>query len=154
MIAQNPENINQSAVNLQRGKIILLVILGAIFWFFAALLTRLLVPLPFYQGWGIVAVYALTIPGTVPFVFIVSKIAGLYRGQIATGYTIATTSALLLDGCALAFTPALYANNSSDALQAAAAILWGAGVGQVLAFIIHRPKAPFGLHRPDLHFLK
>ncbi len=124
--------------SLQSRQIVILIILGAIFWFLAALLMRAIVPLPFYDGAGIALVYSLTIPGTLPFVFLVSCFAGLQSGQIALGYTIATTAALLLDGCAFAFMPSLYANNPGDAVQAAAAILWGAGVGQVLAFVIDR----------------
>jgi hypothetical protein len=138
MIEANSVNTPLISHDLTLRQAIVLTISGAIFWFLAAMLTGAIVPLPFYHGWGVALVYALTIPGTVPFVFIVSRIASLHRSQIAIGYTIATTAALLLDGCALAFTPSLYADNSADALQAAAAILWGAGVGQVLALFMDR----------------
>ena len=132
------ENAHELNANLSLRQISLLIFLGALFWFMAALLMRAIVPLPFYDGWGVATVYVLTIPATLPFVFIVSKISALHRSQIAIGYTIATTAALLLDGCAFAVIPWLYADNSTDALQAAAAILWGAGVGQMLAFINSR----------------
>ena len=124
--------------SLSSQQIVISVIIGAILWFCAAMLMRAIVPLDFYNGAGVVLMYALTIPGTVPFVFLLRKLASLRGDQIAIGYTIATSAALLLDGTAFALFPSLYANNSSDALQAAAAILWGAGVGQILALIINK----------------
>ena len=124
--------------SLSSQQIAISAVIGAILWFFAAMLMRVVVPLDFYNGFGVAIIYALTIPGTIPFVFLLRKIARLRTDQIAIGYTIATSAALLLDGTAFAFFPSLYADNSTDALQAAAAILWGAGVGQILAFIINK----------------
>ena len=127
-------------ISLSRKQIMTVAIIGAILWFCAAMLMRDVVKMDFYDGMGVAIVYALTIPGTIPFVILVRKLAGLREDQIAIGYTVATAVALMLDGSAFAFLPSLYADNPADGLQAAAAILWGAGVGLVLAIIMNRAE--------------
>jgi hypothetical protein len=119
-------------------QIALLAAIGAVLWFLAALLMRAIAPMPWYEGAGIALVYALVIPGTLPFILLSRKLAGLHKGQTAMGILVVTATALLLDGIAFAFFPALYADNPADTTQAAAAILWGAGVGLVLAFIFNK----------------
>ena len=127
-------------ISLSPKQIIIAAIIGAILWFCAAMLMRAVVKMDFYEGMGVAIVYALTIPGTIPFVILLRKLAGLGQDQIAIGYTVATAVALMLDGSAFAFFPALYADNPADGLQAPAAILWGAGVGLVLAIIMNRAE--------------
>jgi hypothetical protein len=117
---------------------VLLAIIGAVLWFLAALLMRAIAPRAWYDGAGIALVYALTVPGTLPFILLARKLARLHKRQTAMGILIVTAAALLLDGIAFAFFPALYADNPADTTQAAAAILWGAGVGLVLAFILNK----------------
>jgi hypothetical protein len=124
--------------SLSYKQVIISSIIGMVLWFCAAKLMHVIVKQNFYNGYGITVTYALTIPGTIPFVILLRKLVGLRTDQIAIGYTIATTAALLLDGAVFAFFPSLYADNAADALQAAAAILWGAGVGQVLALVINK----------------
>jgi hypothetical protein len=130
--------VKMRRTSLTQTQIIIAVITGMIAWFSAAMLMRAIVPLDFYNGFGVSLFFIITIPGTIPFVFILRSIAGLRGDQIAIGYTIATTAALLLDGIAFAFFPSFYADDPADALQAAAAILWGAGVGQVLALWMNK----------------
>lgn len=126
--------------SLSTQQVVLSSATGAILWYCAALLMHFIVQQDFYTGFGVAVFYALIIPATLPFVFLLRRLIDLRNDQIAMGYTIATTVALLLDGIAFAFYPSLYANNPTDALQAAAAILWGAGVGQVLALLINKEK--------------
>lgn len=130
-----------TATSLSSKQIVIVSIVGAILWFCAALLMRAVVKLDVYNGAGVVAVYALTVPGSIPFAILLRKLAELRRDQTAAGYAIATAVALLLDGSAFAFFPSLYADNPADALQAAAAILWGAGVGLVLSLVMNRVDA-------------
>ena len=127
-------------ISLSPKQIMIVAIIGAILWFCAALLMRAVVKMDFYDGMGVAIVYALTIPGTIPFVILLRKLAGLREDQIAIGYTVATAVALMLDGSAFAFFPSLYADNPADGLQAAAAIFWGAGVGLVLAVVMNRAE--------------
>lgn len=111
--------------------------LGVVLWFSAALLIRALAPLGVFEGAARVWLYALVIPGTVPFVFLLEKLAGLARTQIALGYSVATAAATLCDGVALAWFPDLYGGAGVSG-AAGAVILWGAGVGLVLAFLRNR----------------
>ena len=109
--------------------------LGAVLWLAAALLLRTLAPLGIYEGGTRLLVYALTIPGTWPFVLLIERAARLSRQQIGIGYAVATATATLLDGVALAWFPGLYGSEVAHVAGAGAAILWGAGVGMVLAFL-------------------
>lgn len=83
----------------------------------------------------------MTIPGTVPFVLLSRKLAGLRVSQTAIGMLVVTATALLFDGAAFAFFPSLYANNPGDTTQAAAAILWGAGVALFLGLFMNKEKS-------------
>lgn len=111
--------------------------LGLVLWFSAALLIRALAPMGVFEGAARVWLYLLVIPGTVPFVFLMEKLAGLARSEIALGYSVATTAATLADGVALAWYPELYGGSGVSA-AAGAVILWGAGVGLVLSFLRNR----------------
>ncbi len=125
--------------NALTGKQILLsAVLGAILWFAAAVALGLLGPMGVYEGTSALVLYALIVPGTIPFVFLVRKLAGLAANQVALGYSVATAMALLLDGIAVLWFPGLYGAELELVVGAAATILWGAGVGLVLAFVINK----------------
>jgi hypothetical protein len=111
---------------------------GALLWFAAALLVRFLEPTSALQGGMRVLTYLLVIPGTVPFVLIGRKLTKLVAGQVVPAMTIATATALLLDGMAVAWIPWLYGTTESHVLAGAAVILWGGGVGLVLGFVYDR----------------
>ncbi len=126
--------------SMSQTQIVALIIIGAAVWFLAAMFLRLLGPNGIFEGVNRVILYALIVPGTVPFVILTQRLVRLHRSQIATGYTIATTAAMLLDGIALAWFPALYGGNAEMVAGSGAAILWGAGVGLVLAFWWNRAE--------------
>ena len=117
---------------------IIMALMGAVLWLAAALLIRALEPLNIFEGGRRVLVYALTIPGTWPFVLLLERLGKLARNQVAMGYAVGTASATLLDGLALAWFPSLYGSSVAHIAGAGAVILWGAGVGLVLAFIRNR----------------
>ncbi|MEM9726624.1 MAG: hypothetical protein AAF909_14340 [Pseudomonadota bacterium] len=75
----------------------------------------------------------------VPLAILLGVIAGLARDQIFTGYAVATMTAMLLDGMALAWLPQLYGSTVEDAANAGAVILWGAGLGLVIAALLNGP---------------
>jgi hypothetical protein len=116
----------------------ILAALGAILWLVAALLLRALAPMGIYEGWSRVILYAAIVPGTWPFVLLLVRAAGLRRAQALTGVAVALAVATLLDGLALAWTPALYGATADHAAGACAAILWGAGVFLVLGAVAAR----------------
>lgn len=115
-----------------------LIGLGAGLWFLAAMILRLVAPMGALDGAARALTYALVIPGTLPAVWLIWKLPGLRRDQIALGGAIATATATLLDGIALAWFPALYAADVRLVAACGAAILWGAGIGLVLAFLFNR----------------
>jgi hypothetical protein len=124
---------------LTRTQIVRLVIFGSILWILAAGILRIIGPMGAFDGMALVILYALIIPGTVPFIFISRKIAGLASDQIAMGVATMTATATLLDGIALAWFSPLYGGDIKLIAYSSAVILWGAGVGLVLGFIFNRP---------------
>ena len=113
-----------------------LVAIGAILWFAAAMLVRIIGPMGVFEGTNRLWTYLLVIPGTLPFVLLVRRSAGLATNQHATGMAVSTAAAMLLDGIALAWLPGLYADTVELVAAAGAVILWGAGVGMVLGYLL------------------
>ncbi len=111
---------------------------GAVLWLAAALLLRWINAQDGFSGGGRLLIYAVLVPGTLPFVYLLRWLGRLEPAQLLPGVAITTTTALLLDGIATAWFPALYGASPQQVLDAAAAILWGAGVGMVLAAVMAR----------------
>jgi hypothetical protein len=115
---------------LTAGQVAILVALGAIFWFSAALIARnvgsFLVESP-------VLAFALAWPGLWASILLTRRVASLAAPQVAGGAALATGVAALLDGIALTWFPALY---GAHPFAASAWILWGAGAGLVVAVLI------------------
>ncbi len=111
---------------------------GAVLWLAAALLLRWLGPLGIHEGSARVILYALVVPGTYPFNLLIQKLAGLQKGQMVQALALGTAVATLLDGIALAWFPGLYGTGMEMHMGAATVILWGAGVGILLAFWMDR----------------
>lgn len=123
---------------LESWQTLALIVFGAVLWFTAAMLMRWLVPLGALQGLWFILTYALVIPGTIPFVLLAKKTLRLPGEQIGLALAIVTASAALLDGIAFQAFPELYAADDRSALQAAATILWGAGVGLAIGAAMNR----------------
>ena len=116
-------------------------LMGVGLWLVAAILLRYLEPMGVLDGNARILTYALVIPGTLPFVFLIKFIAGLGRHQLALGLSLATGAALLCDGIATAWFPALYGATDDSVLRSASAILWGGGVAIALGFLCNRETA-------------
>jgi len=117
---------------------VILAILGAALWFVAAMIVRVANAGDAFAGSGRAIIYALTVPGTVPFVFLSRAVGGLRRDQTGIGLAIVTGAAALLDGIALGWFPALYGQGQGAAANAGAVILWGAGVALALGLAFNR----------------
>lgn len=115
-------------------------VLGAVLWLAAALLLNALKDTGIYEGAGQAFLFAAIIPGTAPFIWLIAKLAGLAKGQIALGTALAVGLATMLDGTALTWFPDLYGGAQYTA-GAGATILWGAGVSIALGFVFdHRAR--------------
>lgn len=129
-----------SRLGLTPGQMTRLVLLGVVLWLMAALLLRMLGPLGVYEGWARVALYLLIIPGTLPFILVVGRITGIGPGRIGIGWSLMTAVATMLDGLALGWFPTLYGADVTLWAGAGGTILWGAGTGLILAFLLNRPE--------------
>lgn len=116
----------------------MMVISGVVVWFTAAVLLHWLVPLGALDGTMRVLTYLLVIPATLPVLLGVIRLASLSAAQVVPGFSLGTAAALLCDGMAVAWAPALYGASTDHVRLAAAAILWGAGAGIMLAFGVAR----------------
>ena len=119
-------------------QIAILSSLGALLWLVAALLLRWLEPMGIYEGAARIWLYLAIVPGTLPFVWLLIRAAGLHRSQALAGVATALTVAVLLDGVALAWFPALYGPDAAALAGAGATLLWGAGIFLVLGAAVGR----------------
>jgi hypothetical protein len=115
-------------IGLTTRQTVLSALMGAILWFAAAMLIRVLAPMGVFEGMARVWLYLLVIPGTVPFVPLIVRFAGLPRDRIAIGVAVSAATATFFDGVALAWLPTLYGATVDHVAAAGAVILWGVGV--------------------------
>ena len=125
-----------SDAQISRSQYAMLAAYGALLWFLAAILVRVLAPMGALEGSARILTYALVIPGTIPAILIGLKITNVTRSNSVLAVAMMTAAAGLLDGIALAWFPALYGDNVAHVLAGAAVILWGVGVGLALSFVL------------------
>lgn len=131
-------DIAVNRIGLSPGQTVLLVVLGAALWFLAAIILRVIAPMGALEGTMRALTYALVIPCTLPFILLVRFLVRLRPDQLFTGVGVATMTALIIDGIVIAYIPAIYGGSLPQVTNCAAIILWGAGVGMLLAFIFNR----------------
>lgn len=131
-------NASVNRIGLTISQTILLIGIGTALWLLAAIILRFIAPMGALEGTARLITYALVIPGTVPFVILTKMIVRLLPHQLFTGVAVATTTALLIDGVVIAWVPAVYGDELRQVTNCAAIILWGAGVGMALAFLLSK----------------
>ena len=109
---------------------------GIVLWYAAALLLRGLSDAHLLGGASGALVFALIVPGTLPFVLLLQRLGRLSAEQMVPGYALATTAALLCDGVAMTWHPTLYGADDLAARLAAGAVIFGGAVGLALAFAV------------------
>ncbi len=127
-----------ASLPLAPRQITTLAVIGAAYWFIAAIIVRATA-----AGWVgndrlTALVFGLIMPGTVVALLVGYRLAGVGRNHAAIGATIMTGTASLLDGLALSWLPSLYGETPVVVLGGAAAILWAAGVALVLGIVLER----------------
>jgi hypothetical protein len=115
-----------------------LVVIGVVIWLLGALLLNYLGEIGSLQGASLIIVYAALIPGTVPIILLVRRLARLATDQIALASAIVVASAIVLDGLALSWFPALYGPGIAQTAVSGAIILWGGGVAIALGCLFNR----------------
>jgi Family of unknown function (DUF5367) len=121
------------------------ITLGVTFWLMAALTVRFVGPMIFKpDSLALLGAYVAAIPITYGFVFIALRVLRVAMADILLPAVIMTATATLLDGLALAWFSRLYADTSTTAHAGAAWILWGAGIGLVVALVHGRVESSHG----------
>ncbi len=121
-------------IGLTTRQTILSAIIGVVLWFAAAMLLRALEGNAVFDGGNWALFYVAVVIGTVPFIPMTRVLAGLPHDKVGTGVALATATAMLFDGVALAWFPGLYGTSAAHVANSGAAILWGAGVVVMLGF--------------------
>jgi hypothetical protein len=142
VIAQLEITMPQYASALSTNQKLLLAVIGVILWFVAAMLIRLLAPMGAYAGGWQFLNYALIVPGTAPIIWIIKKQMQLGAGQLPLAVSIITAAALVMDGIAHGWFPALYSADPVLGVKGAGAIFWGAGIGLILSFVMDDAPKP------------
>ena len=119
----------------------LYVVLGVVFWFSAAMMVRLLGEAVFTPGNPIlILVFIATIPLGRVFLWIAQRIGKLPDKAVFAPMVMMTQVAIMLDGIAIAWFPQLYGDTPTHVMLGAAVILWGGGVGLVIAWVISKTQ--------------
>lgn len=120
---------------------VLLIALGAVFWLSAALGLRLLGPVLLADGMVRVLAYAAAFPLLLGVILVAQRIAGFGRADGFAAVSVITMAALLCDGIAVAWAPWLYGVDDGAVRLASAYVLWGGGVGLLVA-LLRGPLSP------------
>jgi hypothetical protein len=122
---------------VSRTHVITLIILGAVFWFLAAMPVRY-VPSIFDAGWWSVVLLVGSLPGAWAFIKLVLWIVRLPDQRSLMAISIATITALFLDGLAMTWVPQLYGGDPGAALRGAGWILFGVGALWLSGLVLQR----------------
>lgn len=124
-------------VQMKNSKQLLFVVLGAAFWFVAAMIVRLLGQTVFSENNPyLILMFVLAIPITFGFIFITQKVAKLEPSEILRPVVIITYTATFLDAIAMTWFRNLYSSSFEVSFFGSAFILWGAGLGLFLAHFL------------------
>ena len=128
-------------MRLTLSKTLTLMALGAALWFAAALFFRFGEQAGVVTGGHIWITDLALFPVTWPFVVLARKLVGAGPRDHTQIVAVATVTALFLDGTAMAQFPGLYGADLATIQRDAAAILWGAGVGLIIALVMDQMAA-------------
>ena len=127
---------------MNSSRLPLYIVLGAIFWFGAALLIRFIGPYALTEGNPLrLLMFVITIPVTVGFLATAKTMGQLEWHQLLRPMVIMTYTATFLDGIALTWFHPLYAHSYEIALFGAGLILWGVGMGLCMAHLLEQRQA-------------
>jgi hypothetical protein len=120
------------------GRMGALVGFGVAIWLVAALGLQMIEPLGLLVGGMRVVGYLLAVPLLAVTLSVGAKLIGFSRAEAFGAVSVMTMVAICLDGLAFGFFPGLYGAGETHRLGAAGVVLWGGGVGMVLAYLWSR----------------
>jgi hypothetical protein len=126
--------------NISPKQLAFCVSYGLGLWIGAIFLIRAIGPLGAFSGWGLIVSFIALVPATLPAVLLTKKVMGSFKDQLLLGVTIISTIALLMAGLCFSFWPSLYGSDTTTLLAASGFMLWGGGVGFVLALMVGKER--------------
>jgi hypothetical protein len=126
---------------MKNSKLILLIILGVVFWLTAAMSVKLLGNDVFTENSSYkIIMFAMLFPVSYLFIFISRKVAKLEKSEILHAVVIMTITATFCDGIALTWFRKLYAETYEVSHYGSAWILFGLGVGLLIGYFMTDEK--------------
>ncbi len=121
---------------LAPGQVGMVIGLGVVFWFAAAMIVRVGAPLGIFGSTASVLTFALTIPGCWLAVLVSKQVARLAAGQTVPGIVLGTVIATFCDGLALTWARGLfYGSDLRLTTLGAGWIFWGVGLFLLFAYL-------------------
>jgi hypothetical protein len=114
----------------------MMAVLGAVFWFGFAMFVRFMEPFGLLQGGARAAMFVIAIPIVLVLIPGIRMAMRYPAERITEIIGIITAFAILLDGLAFGFFPAIYGADPAHQIAGAGLILWGGGLGIVVAYAI------------------
>ena len=120
---------------MNRSKFLLFVFLGIVFWLNGVLIVRLVGAHLLTEGNpGLFLAFLIAIPVTLITLYVTKLISTLEYSQLLRPIVIMTFTATTCDAIAFTWFRSVYSESYEIALYGAALILWGAGLGLMLAY--------------------
>jgi hypothetical protein len=113
---------------------------GLALWMGAIFLVRAMAGMGALSGVGLIIAFIVLIPATIPAVLLTQRVMGPSKAQLLVGVSIISAIALLLAGLSFSFSPSFYGTHPALVISAAGFILWGGGIGLVLALLMGKDR--------------
>ncbi len=123
---------------MSAARIILFLIIGAVAWFIAAQFIRIFGPELFSGGWPNAATLAGAALVSPVLNWAVAKGTGTPLADMIVPMVLMVIVALMLDGLAITYAPALYGGEGITLAHGAAFLLWGVGCLLLSALVMAR----------------
>jgi len=119
------------------SKTMLFIILGILFWFTGAMLVSIIGEKALTDGNAYLPiVFFALIPITLVFLVISKHIAQLQYSEMLKPTVVMTITATFFDAIAFTWFRGIYHESFEIAMHGAALILWGAGMGLLMAYVL------------------
>jgi hypothetical protein len=131
-----------AAASLHRDQIVRLAALAIVLWYAAALCIRVGLPAGLYGGSAGALLFVATGGLAWPTVRLAARVGALRPFQVVPGVAMACAVAMLCEGIALTWAPAVYGGVSPRLALGAAWLLWGVGAILLAAATTGRRRHP------------